>query len=138
MNREKIIRTLIKTLSKEEEILFAYLYGSYAADDVYFRSDIDVAVYLKPSGITHYLKKEEELTFALAKGLHRDDIDLRILNALPFLMQYKVIKEGMPIVIRDELERVDFETRVMNRYFELKPYLEEYDRMLTLRIEAGI
>lgn len=138
MNRQKIIKTLRKTLGRDKEILFAYLYGSYAADDAYFGSDIDVAVYLKPSSMVYYMKKEKELTFALAKTLHRDDVDLRILNVLPFLMQYKVLKEGMLLVLRDELERVDFDTRAMNRYFELKPYLEEFDRMLTLRIEAGI
>jgi len=47
-------------------------------------------------------------------------------------------KEGVPILIKDESERVDFETMVMNRFFELKPYLDEYNRMLSLRIKSGV
>jgi hypothetical protein len=57
---------------------------------------------------------------------------------LPLLLQYHVLKEGIPILIKDEQGRIDFETMVMNRFFELKPYLDEYREMLFLRIKAGI
>ena len=88
--------------------------------------------------IKEYIKKEEELLATLVTKLHNDKIDLRILNTSPFLLQYNIIKEGIPILIRDEAERVDFETRVMNRFFELKSCLNEYERMLSLRIKTGI
>jgi hypothetical protein len=48
-----------------------------------------------------------------------------------------VIKEGIAIFVRDEPERVGFEIMVMNRFFELKPYLDEYRQMLSSRIRAG-
>lgn len=128
---------LKKLLKKDKDILFAYLYGSYALDSVHAGSDIDIAVYLKPASIKDYIKKETELTASLVTELHNDNIDLRILNTLPFLLKYKVIKEGMPILIKDEPARVEFETMVMNRYFELRAYLEEYNRMLLLRIRAS-
>jgi len=54
------------------------------------------------------------------------------------LLQYNVLEEGIPIFVRDESERVDFEIRVMNRFFELKPYLDEYDQMLSSRIKASV
>ena len=46
-----------EVMEKDKEVLFAYLYGSYAQDSVRFESDIDVAVYLKPSDIKEYIKK---------------------------------------------------------------------------------
>ncbi len=136
--RDILLKTLKEVMEKEEDVLFAYLYGSYAYGVVHSESDIDVAVYLKPSDIKEYLNKEKRILSALIDRLHTDRIDLRILNVSPLLLQYHVIKEGIPILIKDEQERIDFETRVMNRFFELKPCLDEYREMLFLRIKAGI
>jgi len=138
MERATLLKDLKEVLETDKEILFAYLYGSYIYHSIHFESDIDVAVYLMPSNIEEYIKKESELTTALIMKLHLDKIDLRILNTAPFLLKFDVINEGMLIFVRDELERVDFETRVMERYFELKPYLEEYRRLFSLRVKAGV
>jgi hypothetical protein len=97
-----------------------------------------VAVYLRSSDVKGYIKKEEELTIELVTKIHRDSIDLRILNVLPLLLQYNILKDGMPIFVRDDKERVDFETKVMNRFFELKPYVDEYQQMLSLKIKSGV
>ncbi len=137
MERAILLKDLKEVLETDKEILFAYLYGSYVYNSIHFESDIDVAVYLMPSDMEEYIKKELELTTALITKLHLDKIDLRILNTAPFLLKYNVIKEGILIFVRDELERVDFETRVMEGFFELKPYLEEYRHMFFLRIKAG-
>jgi hypothetical protein len=137
-NKTGFFVILKQVMEKDEDVLFAYLYGSRVHDSIHFESDIDVAVYLKPSNIKKYIKKEEELTNLLITQLHNDKIDLRILNSSPLLLQYKVIKEGILLFVRDEPERVDFETRVMSRFFELKPYLDEYQQMLSLRVKAGI
>jgi predicted nucleotidyltransferase len=142
MNKEKdraeIFDILKKVMEKDQEVLFAYLYGSYANNSIDIKSDIDVAVYLEPSNIKEYIKKEEELTISVVTQIHQDKIDLRILNVLPLLLQYNILKDGIRIFVRDERERVDFETRVMNRFFELKPYIDEYQQMLSLKIKAGI
>lgn len=138
MNRENLIKNLKEVLEKEEEILFAYLYGSYAYDSVLPESDIDIAVFLKPSDIKKYLEIEKKILSSLIDKFHSDRIDLRILNGLPLLHQYNILKDGIPIFIRDEQARVDFDTRVMIRFFELKPYLEEYREMLYMRIKKGI
>ena len=137
-NSDRFLNILKEAIAGDGDILFAYLYGSLVFNSIHLESDIDVAVYLKPSDIKGYIKKEEELLATLITKLHNDKIDLRILNTCPFLLQYNIIKEGIPIVIRDEVERVDFETRVMNKFFELKPYLHEYETMLSLRIKTGI
>ena len=137
-NRAEIFDILKKVMEKDEKVLFAYVYGSYARGSIDFDSDIDVAVYLKSSDVKGYISKEQELTIELVTIIHTDRIDLRILNVLPLLLQYHILKDGIPIFVRDDKERVDFETRVMNRFFELKPYIDEYQQMLSLKIKAGI
>jgi predicted nucleotidyltransferase len=101
-------------------------------------SDIDVAVYLKPMNMNDFVRTEEKLTLALIMRLHDDRLDLRVLNALPFLMQYAVLRDGILIFSRNELERVDFETQVMIRFFDLKPYLDEYRRTLLSKIRGSL
>jgi hypothetical protein len=97
-----------------------------------------VAVYLKHADLDEYVRKEKGLTDKLITILHTDKIDLRIINTASFLLQYQIIKEGMLIFVKDLGEKVDFETRVMNRFFELKPYLEENKQILSLKIESGL
>jgi len=137
-NRTEIFDILKEVMEKDEKVLFAYVYGSYARDSIHFESDIDVAVYLRSSDVKGYIKKEEELTIELVTKIHMDRIDLRILNVLPLLLQYNILKDGMLIFVKDDRERVDFETRVMDRFFELKPYVDEYQQMLSSKIKSGI
>lgn len=126
-----------ESLQHEKDILFAYLYGSAVYDPPLSGGDIDIAVYLKPSDIKEYVKKEAELTAFLIPELGTDEIDLRILNVLPLVLQYSILKEGILVLSRDEIHRADFETRVMMRFFELKPYLDEYRLMLSQRIRGA-
>ena len=124
-----------ESLDDCEDILFAYLYGSAAYGPTRSAGDIDIAVYLMPATADEYLKKEAALTSLLVSGLHTDDIDLRILNVLPVVLQYDILKEGILVMSRDEMQRAEFETSVMLRFFELKPYLDECRLMLSERIK---
>lgn len=137
-NRNILLKTLRRAMEKEEDVLFAYLYGSRVYDPVFTDSDIDVAVYLTHSDMKGYLERERRILSNLIDHIHSDRIDLRILNVMPLVFRYRVLKEGVPILVKDEQARVDFDTLVMNRFFDLKPYLEEYQEMLCVRIRAGI
>jgi len=138
MTKSHTVATLIGQLSRllepDTDILFAYLYGSSVNDPDLFGSDIDVGVYLKPGDLNEYVKKEEQLTAFLVSHLHHDRIDLRIINTLSLILKYSILRDGVLIFSRDELERVDFDTTSMIRFFELKPYLDEYNRILFERI----
>ena len=126
------------SLRQEEDILFAYLYGSVVYDPTLIGGDIDISVYIKPSNMENYLKMESKLTALLVSRLQTDKIDLRILNVLPLVHQYAILKDGILVFSRDEEQRVDFETDVMIRFFELKPYLDEYRLMVSQRIRGAL
>ena len=129
-----LIHQLRKLLQPDTDILFAYLYGSFVTDPDLLGSDIDVGVYLKHGDLNAYVKKEEQLTALLVSRLHNDRIDLRIINTLPLLLKYSILRDGILVFSRDERERVDFETTSMIRFFELKPSLDEYSRVLSQSI----
>jgi len=137
-NGDHLLNILKEVMGKDEDILFAYLYGSMVFNSHHLESDIDIAVYLKPADVRGYIEKEKKILSVLIGNLHTDRIDLKILNTTPFLLKYHILKDGIPIVVKDESARVDFEDQVMNRFFELKPYLNEYEQMLSLRIRTGI
>ena len=136
-NPSSLIERLRKALLPDEDILFAYLYGSAVYDPNLPIGDIDVAVYLKPADIKGSISKEEALTAFLISILHTDKIDLRILNELPLPLQYSILKDGKLLFSRDDLQRVDFDTSVMIRFLELKPYLDEYRLILSQRIRGA-
>jgi len=137
-NRDFLLKILREEMDRKPNILFSYLYGSYAYDIIHSESDIDVAVYITPSEMNEYLKMEKRILSSLIDKIHTDKIDLRIINTLPLILQYQILKEGIPILIKDEQARVDFETQVMIRFFELKPYIDEYREMLLLRTQKDI
>ena len=126
---------------------YGFLIGSFVliCMSYYHTQDLNYLWLLVGEGFTvlvwevsnEYSRKEAELTAVLVSRLGTDEIDLRILNVLPLVLQYHILKEGILILTRDEMERVEFETSVMIRFFELKPYLDEYWGMFSLRIRGA-
>jgi predicted nucleotidyltransferase len=126
-----------EALYGNEDIVFAYLYGSRMLDPELPGADLDVAVYLEPADVRQYVKRDKELTAMLVCRLHTDAVDLRIINVVPLVFQYRILKEGTLLFSRDERQRSEFEAGVMTRFFELKPYLDEYREMLGQRIRGA-
>lgn len=119
-------------LRKDNDIIFAYLYGSYAFRTIHKESDIDIAVYIKEGDLEFYLKKDNELLSTLS--LISSKIDIRILNVMPLVLKFEVISEGKLLFSKDEEKRVDFETESYYRYFALKPFLEEEKEIVRQKI----
>jgi hypothetical protein len=126
-----------RVLYRDEDVLFAYLYGSLVRDPDLPGADIDIAVYLRSSDMKAYVRRDKELTALLVSHLHTDAVDLRIINVVPLVFQYGILKEGTLLFSRDEQQRSEFEAGVMTRFFELKPYVDEYREMLCLRIRGA-
>jgi uncharacterized protein len=137
LSRKGLICRIRESLDHEKEIIFVYLYGSSVYDPVLSGGDIDIAVYVEPSSMNEYLRREAYLTDLLISQLHTDEIDLRILNVLPLVLQYSILRDGILVLSRDEIQRADFETSIMIRFFELKPYLDEYRLMLSQKIRGA-
>ena len=118
--KSEVIEILMELLLKRDEIIFAYLHGSFLEGP--FR-DIDVAVYVDSETHPFYEEElEEELSNAL--GL---PVDVRVLNEAPVTFRFRAIG-GLLLFSRDERIRCDFEERTMREYHDYSYYLNIYRR----------
>jgi len=118
-----IIDVVSKALEKQCNVLFAYLYGSYARGEAHKFSDLDVAVYLKEFTIKNYLD-----LFSVIPTSVNVEIDLRALNNAPPLFRYRVIKEGRLLFVKDKkaLEKFVYETLI--EALEIKETISSIER----------
>ena len=129
-NIKKSIIRLAPQIFNNHPVLFAYLFGSFATGCSHTFSDIDIAVYTE--GITPVKSLELELLLSLKfdKKLNcKSKSEVRIINNLPLVIKGQIISDGLLIYSDNEVERVDFETRVRSAYFDFLPVIQNYQRI---------
>ena len=125
LDREALIEILTKTLSAFDDVIFAYLYGSFARGEHHKFSDVDVAIYLKrPSG-------EIYLDILGATEIDGAEIDLKVLNNAPPIFRYRVIKEGILLLCRDEELHENF---IFHTLIEALEFIEIFRKLLMQRV----
>lgn len=107
---------LREALEAREEIVFAYLHGSFA-EGLPFH-DVDLAVYLDPAlaMATDIFDNEMSLSVELTRSL-RFPVDVHVLNGAPLGFQHNVL-QGEVLLLRDEDELTDFIERVGLEYMD--------------------
>jgi hypothetical protein len=107
---------LQEALEARAEIVFAYLYGSFA-EGLPFR-DIDVAVYLDPAfaGVADTFDYEMNLSVKLTRALGFL-VDVHVLNGAPLGFQHSVL-QGEVLLVRDEDRLTDFIEQVSIEYMD--------------------
>jgi len=113
---EDLIALLSEGLEKEEEVLFAYLFGSMATDKAGPNSDIDIAVYLKNDSLDTQLR----LITGLSK-LTGGEVDLLILNRVKNLYLLDEIFRSNHL-LKDHDLRIDFEVRKEHEILDFKAH----------------
>ena len=103
-------------LSKDDNVLLAFIFGSIAANRQRNDSDIDVAVLYgnHPSGfeILHEIDKLSKSAGA--------DVHLAILNNASPLLKHQVMKNKINLIVKDEKLFGKFRENVMSQYEEYK------------------
>ena len=103
--KEKLEK-LKKFLDTKNNILMAFLFGSYAKDLTHRESDIDIAVYFKPKGndVEYEEEKnyegEDELWSEIEKILEIKT-DLVVLNRASSTLADSIIRDGKALIIKD-------------------------------------
>jgi len=121
IQKKGIINKVTRMLKEREEIVFAYLHGSFLTHD--FR-DIDIAI---------YLKEDEDVLYEVKLGVELEKIlgfpvDVRVLNSAPLTFRFKVIKDGLLLFSRDERIRSDFEALTISEYHDFSYFRKRYRR----------
>ena len=125
MERAEAQAKLKELLEPREEIIFAYLHGSFVEGLPF--NDIDLAVYVDQSKVPDTFDYEMDLSVKLTMALHFP-VDVRVLNDAPLGFQHSVL-QGEAILVRDEEVLTDFIEMVAREYMDYaylgRMYLEE-------------
>ena len=115
--KEKLIGRLQGFLRSRDEVVLAYVFGSFVEEKKIH--DIDIGIYL--SQITPEQSTQYGLTLSqtLSSKL-RIPVDARVLNFAPVSFLYHVIR-GKLIIERDEEVSAKFAEQTIQRYLDLKP-----------------
>jgi predicted nucleotidyltransferase len=130
MSIDQLVDLLQNLFTSHEEVLLAYLYGSFVNGPWTSRSDIDVGLYVTDEANKnpwYQLRIQEELNEN--SGL-TPKFDVHILNGAGPKFCYEVIFRTPKIVVRDESLRVEFETRTLIEWYDMRPTFEQYRREL--------
>jgi len=106
---ERVRRRVYEALSEAPDVILAYVFGSAAGGMEHAFSDVDVAILLKDPSLNKVMMIHSLLTRLLG-----DRVDTLLLNFAPPLIRYKVIKDGLRVLSRDEATRVSFEARALS------------------------
>ena len=119
--RDRLSERLGNVLRNRDEIMFAYVYGSFV-EGLPFH-DIDVGIYILKVDEKEAVSYNLTLSQALSKEM-QIPVDVRILNFAPVLFLYHVI-QGNVIFDRDEETRLRVVERTIQRYLDLKPMIHK-------------
>jgi len=117
--RDRLSERLGNVLRNRDEIMFAYVYGSFV-EGLPFH-DIDVGIYISKVDEKEAISYNLTLGQALSKEMQMP-VDVRILNFAPVLFLYHVIR-GNVVFDRDEETRSRVVERTIQRYLDLKPMI---------------
>jgi predicted nucleotidyltransferase len=130
MAKTPATQELAARLAAEPDVLVAYLFGSRARGTARPGSDVDVAVLLAEDADAH--GRQLELMATLGQG-----VDVVVLNQAPVALAYRVLRDGVLLVRRDERARVEHWARTVDRYLDSAPLRRALERGLRHRLEEG-
>jgi predicted nucleotidyltransferase len=104
-----------------EKIVFAYLFGSAATDELTPLSDIDIAAYLSRGTREFYSDTRLSLHADLCRALQRNDVDLVILNTSGnIILQDEIVRNAIVLYESDVDAREEFEVKVLHRAIDFR------------------
>ncbi len=120
-----VFESVRRGLQDDPAVVAAWVFGSVARGEARDGSDVDIALLLtspRPHGLD---PDAARLTGLLEKQIHLP-VDLVVVNHAGADLVHRVMRDGELVIDADPRQRVAFEVRLRNEYFDLKPYLDEY------------
>lgn len=111
-DRQRITESVRSLLAPSEDIVFAYIYGSFARGEPV--RDLDVAL---------YTTENKDFLFAIdvAALLRRNtgfEVDVSVMNHAPVALQFAILRDGLLLFSKDETLRTALIERVSRQYRE--------------------
>jgi predicted nucleotidyltransferase len=120
MNKIKIQNSFKSILEKDDNVIFALLFGSMARNDMRYGSDIDIAIYFNDSQTLYAignlcLKLEEAVNYKT------DLVELNKLDKTNPVLAYTIVSEGIIIINKDIKIFNGYKKSVLLQYLDFKP-----------------
>lgn len=117
--KQYILEILVEELSKDANIMLAYIFGSLTSKNIAQR-DLDVGVFLRE--ITSPLIEEKyEIILAISlEEIVACPVDVVILNQAPLSIQYHITR-GELVFCRNKNSHFNFRERIWRDYFDFQP-----------------
>ena len=117
MNKKEKLTYLIKRISKNRNVEAIILFGSQINGRARKDSDIDLAI------ITKKISRDKELDII---GLGDDTFNISIFHRLPLIIQFRVLKEGKIILLKNPLSLHKERTKVLRNYLDFAPFINKF------------
>lgn len=132
------MQRLSRYFADQPDAIVAYLFGSYARGHATPISDVDIAVLLPAeTSNDHWFDLRMQLIDELQGLLHREAIDVVILNEAPLALSYRVLRDGKVLFCRDEQRRILYQADTVSRYLDFKPVIDRHEQALLSRAQRG-
>ena len=130
---DNMVKKLTEILGKQNDIVLAFLFGSYQKGEITSFSDLDIAIFFKDVR-DFYGLNELKGEISEMSGM---EVDIVVLNHESPVIKMQVLKKGALLVNRDRKVYNDFFLRTVNEYDDLKRTRKEIeDNILRGRIYA--
>ena len=120
--KESILEDVAAVLERHDEIVLAYVFGSFMHSDTF--SDIDIGV-LTGKDVGSCLDFECNLEIEI-EDIVNYPTDVRIINNAPLSFCQNVIRHGRVILERSANLHSDFMGKILKQYFEFAPFRRIY------------
>jgi len=129
-DRERITTQITDVLSRFDDVVLGYIYGSFLTGDDFHDIDIGIIVSREMEPYESFRYAVETAAAVEQNITPRYEVDLRVLNEAPVSFQYEVVRTGMAVFVRDEDGRISFEAGVISRYLDQKPLFDRMEKMV--------
>lgn len=126
-------KVIYSILEKEENVNFAYLFGSTAKMKSNKHSDVDIGVYLSKDIVKKNKFYPEQLAAKIEKKINKP-VDVRVLNHQNLIFLHQVLKYGELLICKNDKKRILFETRIYDEYLDFKYFIDRYNTIRRERL----
>lgn len=102
-------------MGSNRDVLFSYLFGSFAKNSAGPFSDVDIAVYLKGYDLS---EKKLDIIGRLNSIFKTDEIDLVIRNTAPLTLRMKILQNCRILSDNAPFVRHSYESITTRSYFD--------------------
>ncbi len=120
---------LIKRISKDNEVIALFSFGSLARGDLKPLSDLDFGILVSPTlDRKQRFDKHLELTGVFNEQLETDEVDLVLMNDAPMRYSHNIIKSGKQLFCSDSDVLHDFIEKTVKFYLDFRYFRDEFDK----------